>query len=194
MKRKLLIIITIAAFGLTISCKNPTQETSDSNDDYMERREWVLGLFRDHQIRKHPKQGSPEVPVRLFLTNGEDREALEYITAVFDEIRESKNTGQVRNATPALVRTLYMFGEHFSDDQIQRIKSSVTSEAVGTRLNSHGTENHAAQFVVFNTLLSPGKNIVTSPYLYGGTFNQFKVTFRNFGWEARFAESLDTDD
>lgn len=53
---------------------------------------------------------------------------------------------------------------------------------------------HAAQFVVFNTLLTPGTNIVTSPYLYGGTFNQFKVTFRNFGWEARFAESLDIAD
>lgn len=53
---------------------------------------------------------------------------------------------------------------------------------------------HAAQFVVFNTLLTPGTNIVTSPYLYGGTFNQFKVTFRNFGWEARFAESLEIAD
>jgi O-acetylhomoserine/O-acetylserine sulfhydrylase len=56
------------------------------------------------------------------------------------------------------------------------------------------SSGHAAQFVVFNTLLSPGKNIVTSPFLYGGTFNQFKVTFKNFGWEARFAESLETDD
>ena len=53
---------------------------------------------------------------------------------------------------------------------------------------------HAAQFVVFNTLLTPGKNIVTSPYLYGGTYNQFKVTFKNFGWEARFAESLEVED
>ncbi len=53
---------------------------------------------------------------------------------------------------------------------------------------------HAAQFVVFNTLLTPGKNIVTSPYLYGGTYNQFKVTFKNFGWEARFAERLEVND
>ncbi len=53
---------------------------------------------------------------------------------------------------------------------------------------------HAAQFVVFNTILTPGKNIISSPYLYGGTFNQFKVTFKNFGWEARFAESLEADD
>ncbi|MEX0981393.1 MAG: O-acetylhomoserine aminocarboxypropyltransferase/cysteine synthase [Bacteroidales bacterium] len=53
------------------------------------------------------------------------------------------------------------------------------------------SSGHAAQFLTFNTLLSQGKNIVTSPYLYGGTFNQFKVTFKNFGWDARFAESLD---
>jgi O-acetylhomoserine/O-acetylserine sulfhydrylase len=49
---------------------------------------------------------------------------------------------------------------------------------------------HAAQFVVFHTILGPGDNIVTSPYLYGGTHNQFRVTFRNHGWEARFAGSL----
>ncbi len=56
------------------------------------------------------------------------------------------------------------------------------------------SSGHAAQFLVFNTLLTQGKNIVTSPYLYGGTFNQFKVTFKNFGWDFRFAKSLDIDD
>jgi len=55
------------------------------------------------------------------------------------------------------------------------------------------SSGHAAQFVVFNTLLTPGTNLVTSPYLYGGTFNQFKVTFKNFGWEARFSENLDPE-
>jgi O-acetylhomoserine (thiol)-lyase len=53
---------------------------------------------------------------------------------------------------------------------------------------------HAAQFVTFNTLLQSGQNIVSSPYLYGGTYNQFKVTFKNLGWEARFADSLEIDD
>ncbi|HKK62505.1 MAG TPA: O-acetylhomoserine aminocarboxypropyltransferase/cysteine synthase [Bacteroidales bacterium] len=55
------------------------------------------------------------------------------------------------------------------------------------------SSGHAAQFIVFNSLLSPGKNIVSSPYLYGGTYNQFKVTFKNFGWEGKFAESLDPE-
>ncbi len=56
------------------------------------------------------------------------------------------------------------------------------------------SSGHAAQFLTFNTILSQGTNIVSSPYLYGGTFNQFKVTFKNLGWEARFSPSLDAKD
>ena len=47
---------------------------------------------------------------------------------------------------------------------------------------------HAAQFLVFTTILDLGDNVVTSPYLYGGTYNQLKVTFKRLGIEARFAE------
>ena len=50
---------------------------------------------------------------------------------------------------------------------------------------------HAAQFITFTTFIRKGENFVTSPFLYGGTFNQFKVTFPNFGIEARFAKDLD---
>jgi len=49
---------------------------------------------------------------------------------------------------------------------------------------------HAAQFLVFNTLLDAGDNFVTSPYLYGGSYNQFKVSFKRLGIEARFADDL----
>ena len=56
------------------------------------------------------------------------------------------------------------------------------------------SSGHAAQFVVFNTILKSGDNIVSSPYLYGGTHNQFRVTFKNLGWEGRFAESLEVED
>ncbi|HKL31069.1 MAG TPA: aminotransferase class I/II-fold pyridoxal phosphate-dependent enzyme, partial [Tangfeifania sp.] len=52
---------------------------------------------------------------------------------------------------------------------------------------------HAAQFLVFNTLLESGDNFVTSPYLYGGSYNQFKVSFKRLGIEARFAENLDIE-
>jgi len=56
------------------------------------------------------------------------------------------------------------------------------------------SSGHAAQFLVFSTILQAGDNIVSSPYLYGGTYNQFKVTFKNYNWEARFAQSLEVED
>ncbi|MFD1141775.1 O-acetylhomoserine aminocarboxypropyltransferase/cysteine synthase family protein [Larkinella insperata] len=46
----------------------------------------------------------------------------------------------------------------------------------------------AAQFVALNNILSVGDNFVTTSYLYGGTYNQFKVSFKRLGIEARFAD------
>lgn len=46
----------------------------------------------------------------------------------------------------------------------------------------------AAQFIALNNILQAGDNFVTSPYLYGGTYNQFKVAFKRLGIEVRFAE------
>ncbi|MGN6397021.1 MAG: O-acetylhomoserine aminocarboxypropyltransferase/cysteine synthase family protein [Mucilaginibacter sp.] len=46
----------------------------------------------------------------------------------------------------------------------------------------------AAQFLALNNILQAGDNFVTSPFLYGGTYNQFKVAFKRLGIEARFAK------
>jgi len=46
----------------------------------------------------------------------------------------------------------------------------------------------AAQFLALNNILTVGDNFVTSPFLYGGTYNQFKVAFKRLGIEARFAK------
>jgi len=48
---------------------------------------------------------------------------------------------------------------------------------------------HAAQFLALNNILKQGDNFVSSPYLYGGSYNQFKVSFKNLGIDARFAKS-----
>ncbi len=55
------------------------------------------------------------------------------------------------------------------------------------------SSGHAAQFIALTTILRKGENFVTSPYLYGGSHNQFKVTFANFGIEARFAGDLEPE-
>ncbi len=46
----------------------------------------------------------------------------------------------------------------------------------------------AAQFLALNNILEAGENFVTSPFLYGGSYNQFKVSFKRLGIEARFAK------
>ncbi len=46
----------------------------------------------------------------------------------------------------------------------------------------------AAQFLALTNFLSQGDNFVSTSFLYGGTFNQFKVQFKRLGIEARFAD------
>ncbi|HSQ44350.1 MAG TPA: O-acetylhomoserine aminocarboxypropyltransferase/cysteine synthase [Ginsengibacter sp.] len=45
----------------------------------------------------------------------------------------------------------------------------------------------ASQFIALNNILQAGENFITSSSLYGGTYNQFKVSFKRLGIEARFA-------
>lgn len=44
----------------------------------------------------------------------------------------------------------------------------------------------AAQFLTIATLAEAGENIVTTPFLYGGTYNQFKVALPRLGIDCRF--------
>ncbi len=49
----------------------------------------------------------------------------------------------------------------------------------------------AAQFLALNNLLQAGDNFISSSFIYGGTFNQFKVAFKRLGVEVRFAAGDD---
>ncbi|KAJ7910590.1 Cys/Met metabolism PLP-dependent enzyme-domain-containing protein [Mycena leptocephala] len=53
---------------------------------------------------------------------------------------------------------------------------------------------HSAQFLAIACLVRPGQNIVASSHLYGGSFNQFKVTFPTFGMKVKFVTSTDPKD
>lgn len=53
------------------------------------------------------------------------------------------------------------------------------------------SSGQAAQFIALNNILQVGDNFVTTSYLYGGTYNQFKVQFKRLGVEARFADGDD---
>ncbi|HEY0120990.1 MAG TPA: O-acetylhomoserine aminocarboxypropyltransferase [Rhizobium sp.] len=50
---------------------------------------------------------------------------------------------------------------------------------------------HAAQMIVFYTIMQPGDNFVAARRLYGGSINQFGHSFQNFDWHVRWADSDD---
>ncbi|MDP9048605.1 MAG: aminotransferase class I/II-fold pyridoxal phosphate-dependent enzyme [Bacteroidota bacterium] len=66
------------------------------------------------------------------------------------------------------------------EKRIAALEGGVAALATGS--------GQAAQFIALNNILQVGDNFVTSPFLYGGTYNQFKVAFTRLGIDARFAK------
>lgn len=66
------------------------------------------------------------------------------------------------------------------EKRIAALEGGVAALAVGS--------GQAAQFIALNNILQSGENFVSTSFLYGGTYNQFKVAFKRLGIEARFAE------
>ena len=49
----------------------------------------------------------------------------------------------------------------------------------------------SAQFIAITNIAQAGDNIVSTPYLYGGTYNQFKVQFKRLGIQVHFTPNDD---
>ena len=61
---------------------------------------------------------------------------------------------------------------------------------IGTTVTASG---HSAQILALFPLMAPGRNIVSSNRLYGGSVTQFTKTFQRFGWNARLVDFEDLD-
>ena len=46
----------------------------------------------------------------------------------------------------------------------------------------------AAQFIAITNILGAGDNFISTSYLYGGTYNQFKVQFKRLGIQVKFVD------
>ena len=66
------------------------------------------------------------------------------------------------------------------EKRIAALEGGVAALATGS--------GQAAQFIALNNILGVGDNFVSSPFIYGGTYNQFKVAFKRLGIDARFAK------
>ncbi len=49
---------------------------------------------------------------------------------------------------------------------------------------------HAAEFLVFHTLMEQGDEFVATRQLYGGSVNQFNHAYKKFGWNVRWADGM----
>lgn len=56
------------------------------------------------------------------------------------------------------------------------------------------SSGQAAQFLAISTLAQAGDNIVSTSYLYGGTYNQFKVALPRLGIQVKFVDGDDPED
>src|SRR4051812_45417812 len=66
------------------------------------------------------------------------------------------------------------------EKRIAALEGGVAALATGS--------GQAAQFLALNNILQAGDNFVSTSFLYGGTYNQFKVAFKRLGIEVRFAD------
>lgn len=113
-------------------------------------------------------------------------------------------------ATPIYQTTSYVFDDvdHaaslFNLQQFGNIYSRLTNPTVsvleeriatleGGTAGCATASGHAAQFLTFLNLMSPGDNIVASTKLYGGSISQMKQTFPQFDWRVSYVDPREPD-
>ena len=63
----------------------------------------------------------------------------------------------------------------------------------GGRAAVAAASGHAAQFLVFATMLEPGDEFLASRNLYGGSLTQFGLSFKKLGWTCHFVDPRDPE-
>ncbi len=90
---------------------------------------------------------------------------------------------------------LQVFGNIYS--RIMNPTVAVLEERVaaleGGTAGLAAASGHAAQHLIFHTLMEPGGEFVAARQLYGGSVNQFNQSFKKYDWHVRWADSTDAD-
>lgn len=90
---------------------------------------------------------------------------------------------------------LHNFGYIYS--RLTNPTVSVLEERVasleGGRAAVAAASGHAAQFLVFATMLEPGDEFLASTNLYGGSLTQFGLSFKKLGWHCHFVNPADPE-
>ena len=71
------------------------------------------------------------------------------------------------------------------EERVAALEGGTAALAVGS--------GHAAQVVVMHALMQPGDEFIASTKLYGGSINQFNHSYKNFGWNVKWADPDNLD-
>src|SRR5579864_166871 len=63
----------------------------------------------------------------------------------------------------------------------------------GGRAACAAASGHAAQFLIFATMMEQGDEFVASRNLYGGSLTQFGLSFKKLGWTCHFVDPTDPE-
>jgi O-acetylhomoserine (thiol)-lyase len=95
----------------------------------------------------------------------------------------------------AALFNLQVFGNIYT--RIMNPTTAVLEERVaaleGGTAGLAAASGHAAQVLVFHTIMEPGAEFVSARQLYGGSVNQFNQSFRKYDWHVRWADATDPD-
>ena len=63
----------------------------------------------------------------------------------------------------------------------------------GGRAAVAASSGHAAQFLIFATMMEQGDEFLASRNLYGGSLTQFGLSFKKLGWTCHFVDPIDSE-
>jgi O-acetylhomoserine (thiol)-lyase len=104
---------------------------------------------------------------------------------VFNDAKHAANLFELKEFGNIYTRIMNPTTDVF-EKRIAALEGGVAALAVSS--------GQAAQFIALNNILEAGDNFVSTSFLYGGTYNQFKVSFKRLGIEVRFAEGDNPDE
>ena len=91
---------------------------------------------------------------------------------------------------------LQTFGNIYS--RLSNPTTSVLEERIAALENGRGTtctaSGHSAQLLALLPIMGPGKRIIASNKLYGGSITQFSKTFKKFDWNCSFVDMDNIDE
>ena len=160
------------------------------------------GIIRN-QAAKPPTDAKPRPEPERNVTYGFDTRAI-HAGAAPDPTTGARSTPIFQTAAyvfddadhAASLFNLHNFGYIYG--RITNPTVSVLEERVasleGGRAALACASGHAAQFLVFATMLEPGDEFLASRNLYGGSLTQFGLSFKKLGWTCHFVDPSDPED